>query len=167
MKTTKITKSNKSSISKGQALFLLLAGLFMGTIFTFGMHYWNAPVERANAIQKEAAFDYYKEDFSKHNTRGISVYFIDCEQLYIDGECVNDQLRKDLADISAGTKVELMIHPNSDTILDMRVQNQVILDFDDVQEKLSGENKIFFVLGILCYAIALGGLWQLIPKKQI
>lgn len=160
-------KTKNSPISKGNAIFLLLAGLFMGTVFTFGMHYWNAPIDQKDAIHKEATFDSYKEKTGKRNsTKEICVYFLDSEQLYIDGECVNDLLRNELSVIDAGTKVALMIHPNSDTILDMRVNGNIILEYYDVQEKLSAEKDTFLVLGIILYAMALYGLVNLIPKRK-
>lgn len=160
-------KRRKKNISRGEALFLVIAGLFIGTVFTFGMQYWNANIDQKDAIHKRAIFDSYKERFGRRNsTRGIDVYFLDCEQLYIDSECVDETLRDELSNIDSGTRVVLMIHPNSDTILDMRVDEKVILEFYDVQEKLGTEKDGFFVLGLILYAMALYGLTNLIPKRK-
>lgn len=160
-------KKRNVRISRGEALFLVIIGLFMGTVFIFGNQYWNAEVAQKDMIRKEVTFTSYKETFGKrHTTKGIYIYFSDCEQLYIDGVCVNDKLRTDLRSIKSGTKVTLMIHPNSDTILDMRVDGYVILEFNNVQDKLSTEKDGFFVLGLMLYVIAAYGVTNLIPRRK-
>lgn len=55
----------KKSISKGEAWFLLIAGLIMGTVFSFGMQYWNAPIAREEAIHTTAVFSSYKEQLNR------------------------------------------------------------------------------------------------------
>ena len=140
-------KKRKKRISKGEALLLVIIGLFLGTVFTFGNQYWNADVKQSDAIKKEAIFDSYKETFGKrHSTKGIYVYFFDCDQLYIDATCVNEKVRADLNNIESGTGVTLVIHPNSDTILDMRIGEYVILEFDNTMDKIKKEMLLDYLI---------------------
>lgn len=158
-------KNGKSGAS-GETIFLLIAGLLMGTVFVFGMRYWNAPVKTEDAIHTTAIFSSYDERFGKgHHTKGIDVFFDDCQQLSIDGACVNHELRSKLDHISSGTKVDLIIHPNANTILDMRNGDTVVLDFNDTSEKLSNEKDGFLALGLLCYAAATYALIRLIAQS--
>lgn len=160
-----IVKKRKKRISKGEALLLVIIGLFLGTVFTFGNQYWNADVKQSDAIKKEAIFDSYKETFGKrHSTKGIYVYFFDCDQLYIDATCVNEKVRADLNNIESGTGVTLVIHPNSDTILDMRIGEYVILEFDNTMDKIKKEMNAFFVMGLMLYAMGVYGLINLISR---
>ena len=52
---------SKKAITTMDAWFLLIAGLFLGTVFTFGMQYWNAPVARDDAIPATVVFSSYTE----------------------------------------------------------------------------------------------------------
>lgn len=160
-------KKRKNKISRGESLLLVIIGLFLGTVFTFGNQYWNADVKQSDTVQKEAIFASYREIFGKgYNTKGIYVYFLDYDQLYIDGTCVNEKLRADLNDIEPGTRVTLMLHPNSDTILDMRIEEYVILEFDTTQDKINKESDAFFVMGLIHYAMAIYGIANLIPRRK-
>lgn len=163
----KTYRSNKEPMSKSVALLLIIVGTFLGSVFIFGMNYWNAPIEREDAISFDATFLSYEESLNlREGTRGIDVYFSDYNQLYIDGTCVNDELRGKMEQLSPDTKVSLLVHPNSDTILDMHVNGNNILTFDEVQSKLSGENKGFFVLGLFMYFCALYALCSLATQSK-
>ena len=43
--------------TKGEAVFLLVAGLIIGTVFTFGVRYWNAPITEDEAQLVTGRFD--------------------------------------------------------------------------------------------------------------
>ena len=45
----------------GLAVFLLIAGLFLGSVFTFGMQYWNSEVTREEYTLIDTQFVSYKE----------------------------------------------------------------------------------------------------------
>ena len=45
----------------GLAIFLLIAGLLLGCVFTFGMQYWNANVIREECTVIDTEFVSYKE----------------------------------------------------------------------------------------------------------
>ena len=53
-------KRRKEPMPNIVALFLLVVGLFLGTVFTVGMSYWNAPLERDDAeeVAKVSALDF-------------------------------------------------------------------------------------------------------------
>ena len=42
----KMKRTKKAT--KGEAVFLLVAGLIIGTVFTFGVRYWNVPITEDN-----------------------------------------------------------------------------------------------------------------------
>lgn len=154
---------NKKSMIKGEAWFLLIAGLIMGTVFTFGMQYWNAPITQEEAIHTTAVFSSYKEQLKRGNVKEIIVRFEDHEQLYVDGVCINDELRKSIHDLVPGTELFLIVHPNSRKIMDLRIGEAVLLEFQDTSEKLTGEATCFMGLGLFCYVLSVCGLFR---KKQ-
>ena len=157
-------KSKK--MTTGEAILLLVAGLILGNVFIFGMRYWNAPVTADEAKCVTATFSSYKEIKRRGHVREIILRFDDHEQLYIDGVPIDDELRGAISEIEAGTTIEMMVHPNSNTILEMKFGTSKLLDFHDSVEKLSSEASGFMYLGILCYIMALLGAGHLVAPKR-
>ncbi|MBE5758930.1 MAG: hypothetical protein E7332_02740 [Clostridiales bacterium] len=156
-------KSRKPT--KGEAWQLLIIGLIMGTVFTFGTQYWNAPITPDEAEQVTATFSSYKEAKRKSHVKEIIIRFDDHEQLSIDGVSIDDDLRDAISEIEAGTTIEMLVHPNSNTILEMTIGNTKLLAFHDSMQKLSSEASVFICLGIFCYLSALIGAGYLIFGK--
>lgn len=141
---------------------MLVAGIILGSVFTFGMQYWNSDIKREDALRVEATYE--KCAISRHRSRGAVVYFTDNDPLSIDSACINDDLREALDGLEKGTGAIMLVHPNSDTILDMRVGGEYILDFADTQRKLKGENTGFLILGIFMYFCAAYAVYSLAKR---
>lgn len=154
-------------MTKGEAVFLLIAGLILGTVFTFGMKYWNAPVAQDEAQHISAVFSSAKVHLRRLNrVQEIIVCFEDHEQLYIDGACVDSELTDAVFGIDPGTAVEMVVSPNSDTILEMKAGTTKLLEYHDSVQKLSAEASEFMWLGVFCYMMALIGAGYLVLSKQ-
>lgn len=156
-------KSKK--MTKSEAIFLLIVGLIMGTVFTFGMKYWNDSIMQEEAQQVNAIFSSYKETKRRGRVQEIILRFDDHEQLYIDGVCIDNELCDTISEIMPGTILEMMVHPNSNTILEMETGTTKILEFNDSVQKLSSEASGFVYLGVLCYILALMGAGYFIYPK--
>lgn len=151
-------------ISVGTAVFMLVAGIILGSVFTFGMQYWNSYIKREDANRVEATYEKHAitSKISRRANSGAVVYFTDNDPLSIDSACINDDLREALDRLTKGTKAIMLVHPNSDTILDMRAGGQSILDFADTQRRLNGEKTGFLILGIFMYLCAAHAVYSLI-----
>ena len=157
-------KSKKPT--KGEAWLVLIIGLIMGTVFTFGTQYWNAPITPDEAEQVTATFSSYKETKRKSRIQEIILRFDDHEQLSIDRTSIDSDLRDAIREIEAGTTIEMLVHPNSNTILEMTIGNTKLLAFHESMQKLSSEIVPFMYLGIFCYLSALIGAGYLIFGKR-
>lgn len=157
-------KRTHSEISQDRAIFLLLAGLFLGTIFTFGMRYWHAPVSREDCTQVNTEFVSYRE----RTRRGsIQLIYIDCangQRYELDGACISQPVLDGVENLQPQEPITLLIHPNSDTIMEFSSESGTLMEFDDVAQRVAGDTLLFTVLGILMYAAALGGLYNLIRQ---
>lgn len=157
-------KRTHSEISQDRAIFLLLAGLFLGTIFTFGMRYWHAPVSREDCTQVNTEFVSYRE----RTRRGsIQLIYIDCangQRYELDGACISQPVLDGVENLQPQETITLLIHPNSDTIMEFSSESGTLMEFDDVAQRVAGDTLLFTVLGILMYATALGGLYNLIRQ---
>ena len=161
----KMKRTKKAT--KGEAVFLLVAGLIIGTVFTFGVKYWNAPITEDEAQLVTATFSSYKNSRNRRgNIREIIIRFTDHKQLYIDGSCIDDDLCDTINDIETGAVIELKVHPNSDTIVEMKVGKIQLLEFQDSIQKLSFEASGFTYLGIFCYIMALIGIIELFWQRK-
>ena len=83
------------------------------------------------------------------------VYFSDHEKLYMDGACFNMDVESALDNLKSGDKAELLLHPNSDYIWEMKCDETVILSFEDAKTRIRSENIAFSaILGAFGYLCA-------------
>ena len=157
---------NNRSMTKVEAWFLLIAGFIMGTVFTFGMQYWNAPVTKEESIHATAIYESYATQRERGRVKEITVRFKDHEQLYIDGACINDMLLNSIDNLVPGIELSMIVHPNSNTIMELHADNQVLLEFQNTSEKLTCEATGFMGLGLLCYVLSVCGLISLLFRKR-
>ena len=157
-------KSKK--MTKSEAIFMLIAGLIMGTVFTFGMKYWNAPVTKEESIHTTAIYESYATQRERGRVKEIIVRFKDHEQLYIDGVCINDMLLDSIDSFVPGIELSMIVHPNSNTIMELHTDSRVLLEFQNTSEKLTGEATGFMGLGLFCYVLSACGLISLLFRKR-
>lgn len=157
---------NRRSMTKAEAWFLLVAGLIMGTVFTFGMRYWNAPVTREEAVHTTAVYGSYATQQEQGRVKEIILRFEGLQQLYIDGACIDDELLENIAALAPGTELSMIVHPNSNKVLELRTGALELLGFESTSEKLTGEANGFMGLGLFCYALSVCGLTGLLFSKK-
>ena len=146
----------------GLAIFLLIAGLFLGSVFTFGMQYWNSEVTREDCTLIDTQFVSYKEIRQPKRPMEIKEIAVDCvnnERYFIDGVSINSDLRNSLSELSNHQKICILIHPNSNTIVEFSTENGTILTFNETIHKLGGEATGFLFLGLFMYFCSLVGLY--------
>lgn len=160
----KIRRKCNKSISKGSAVFLIVAGILLGTVFTVGMCYWTKPIEKADAIRLDATFTSYQKHYRRHNLNSLTLYFSDHESLSIDNACFTSDVLNHIENMTPGTVLELYVHPNSNTVLEMVCGGKVILDFNQAERRLTTKRVYFLILGIFMYAEAVFGVVKLLNK---
>ena len=154
-------------MSKRTAAFLLIAGLILGTFFTFGVRYWNAPIAREDTQQITATFSSSIERLKHGRVQEIILRFDDHKELRIDGSCVSNTLLEAIELLEPGSVLEMGVHPNSNTILELRCGTSKYLDFEDAMKHLGRESVGFTVLGIFCYLSFIFGFARLIlPRRK-
>lgn len=153
-------------MTEGEKIVESIFGLILGTIFIFGMGHWNAPVTRAEAWDVTATFSSFQESRKRGEVREIILRFDDHEQLYIDRLCIDEVLSGEIEALAPYTVVRLLVHPNSNTILEMTAGETTLLNLEESVEKLSGEVYGFRALGCVCYVLAIGGLVQVIMSNR-
>ena len=114
-------KRRKEPMSVFTAIVLLLVGIFIGSVFIFGQQYWHREIQKEEAIEVSASFRSFRVVYGRHDVlREVKINFEDHEPYYIDKPCVTEELLDALAEIEKGTEVQMLVHPNSDTIWEFR-----------------------------------------------
>ena len=154
-----------AKIPKIAAWFLVVAGILLGTVFSFGMHYWESSVSKEDALFVEATFSSYEGIYKRGDLKEIKMIFQDRKQLFIDGTCCSQSVQDKLESLKPGSVLQMYVHPHSSTLLEIKSDNNSILLFEESIEKLSSEVSVFLFLGIFMYACAVYGIIKLLLKQ--
>lgn len=160
-----IRRKFSNPIPKPGAIFLVITGILIGTVFTVGTHFWGARVTKVDAVSVSATFFAYKEVYRCGHIKEIIVRFVDHEQLTVDGVCLTREVISKVESLKPGTVLNLYIHPNSSNILEMVDNGDFIIVFDEAIDKLAAEVSGFTVLGIFMYFCAALGIIKLVKKE--
>ncbi|MBE6649272.1 MAG: hypothetical protein E7614_07140 [Ruminococcaceae bacterium] len=155
----------KSKVSLKIAIFLFTVGMILGTVFIFGMGYWNSNVTREECIEVKTHFLSYKEIKQQRRFNRIKQFAVDCtngERYFIDGVSINAEVSQMLSQLSEKQPITLLIHPNSNTIVEFSTKSISILEFNDTMKKLRTENTAFLFLGIFMYICMVVGLYYIV-----
>ena len=113
----------------GSAIFIFIIGICLGNVFTFGASHWNAEVEKDECCVIETEFISYDVQYeSKERIREIIIKCSNNERYYIDGTCASESVQNYLQALSEGEDITLLIHPNSNTILEFSSNKYTILN---------------------------------------
>ena len=147
----------------GSAILIFIIGICIGSVFTFGMSHWNAEVEKEECRVIETKFLSYDVQYeSKERIREIIIKCLNNERYYIDGTCANESVENYLQALSEGEDITLLVHPNSNTILQFSSDKYTIMSFNDSMTKIANEKNGFIGLGIFLYFSALIGLYYIV-----
>ena len=167
----KLTRRLKKLPSLGQAIFLLVAGLLMGTVFTVLMHHTQGPVTMEEARPVSAVMEDVRGSYGRRNRRNalreILIRFEDHAQLGIDYPVANQAMLDQLLSVAPGTTFDMLVHPNSSTILALSIDGEEIINFDNAMAKLRGETTAFFWMGVGLYILAAFGAYVVILRVKL
>ena len=156
----------KNLSKKAQAWICIIVGLIVGTVFTFGMQYWNAPITRDNAVYTEAIFSSYKEVYKYGKVNEIILLFENHDELTIDNTCCSQAVVDKIHSLKEGAILKIYYHPKSSKIMEMTCNGNVILQFEESASKLSRDRQAFTALGVFLYFGAVYGVFLLVREKR-
>lgn len=151
----------KDPMPLGLAIGVLIVGILLGSVFTFGMQYWNGKVPRESCAFVETKFLSYEEIRGRRPVE-IKEIAVDCangERYFIDGVCINTDLRDAVSALSKQEPITLLIHPSRSTIVEFSCMSGKLLVFEDTIQRLGSEATGFLYLGIFMYLCSLVGAY--------
>lgn len=134
---------------------LLLIAL--GSFCVIGKN-WYVGVDRADCISVEAIFDdcKYRSVDGGIDTNSIYLTFDDYgSNLDIHPSCASNILTDKLMHLKSGTKMNLMVYEKTLTVYEIKVNNEIWLDFDDACKKI--ENN-YSIIGYVAYVFLAAGV---------
>lgn len=152
-------------------IFFIVAGVLMGTVFMLNAWYFGKPIEKSEAISTSGTFHYFLRHSSKGSFTHASIHFTDRETLDIHGGCFNVDVEDALDTLEKGDKIEMLLHPISNDIWEMRSGDTTILSFEDAKDGMRVESIVWSVTLIpLCDLMAIIGVIsicvQFAPRKK-
>lgn len=156
---------SNDSMPFGVALALVIVGMFLGSIFSFGMQHWNKKVAQKDCIRIETQFWEYEDIRQSKRPATIKEIAIDCangKRYFIDGVSINSELREKVSKLAFNEDITLFIHPNSNTIVELSTNSDTILPFTETIDKLGEEATGFLFLGLFMYFCSLVGLYYVV-----
>ena len=160
-------RRKKQEMTFGTAVMLLVVGLILGSIFIFGSQYWGEPIQREDAVEISATYETYEINpgkIRKHHIKQIEITLTDHASVYIDGACVSEDVKDEIKALTEGAKLDMLVHPNSDTVWELKHGDKTILSFEESQKDIKNENVGFIILGMFMYFCAAIGLGSLLIK---
>lgn len=157
------------TMSLQKQLFVAIASLIVGSVFVFGMRYWNAQVERDDCevvtVQLESI-----EKVRGSSSSDLSSVNLKCtngSSYYIKGVCVSRSLLSALGSLPEGTQLTLTLHPNSDgKVLELSADGILLLDFDTAVSMLGKNSTAFSYIGLFMYLCSAILLVDIVQRKR-
>lgn len=164
--SNKWARKNNHDISRPRAIFIAVLSLLM-TLISAKVFLTNSPIDKSEAIEKTAVFDFCDIQYGKNFSLAYAeLFFENAEEEYIRGVCVNQDLRKDIEAIKKGTELHMLINPDNNYVLELKTDKEEILNFDYAQKKLRQEGVSFLYLGIFMLALCGYFVYKAITTKE-
>ncbi len=147
-------------LNRWVALVMAVISIFMGTVFSSTL-FLNQPITREDAIELTCT---YKEFIVYTGAKGsiteIKLLFYDGSAQYIDGSCVNDELKEKLEKTPIRTSFKMLVNPKNNYVVELVAGDVFLLDFKTAQKELEIDGVGFFYLGVAMYAFAIAFIVQ-------
>ena len=157
----------KRITQRERAVFLLVVGLILGTVFVFLVGYTNAPITKKQAVFAAPHFESYEVEYGKYKrVVEVIVRFSDHKQTSVAGSLANGDFMEKIDRIPPGTQVEMLLHPHSSGVLKLMHGEECLVRYDDAISEMATERKIGMCVGVFMYLLALIGAAKLIELRK-
>ena len=160
------------SLLKGAAIFLLIAGIYFGTLFTIVTWYDHGSVTIDQAVPMDAVYSFYEAIPHHYRSGGISnynikVYFSDGSYKTTDSTLIGDPEFSKLKKLKKGIVLHLLVHPRGSEILECKTDTDTIVDFEYRKSIDDRWLIISYFLGGFFYLCAFFALVKIIKKEVV
>lgn len=156
------------TMSLQKQLFAAIASLIVGSVFVFGMRYWNAQVERDDCeVVTTQLESIEKVRGSYSHIRYVKIKCANGSSYNIEDTCMSSSLLSALESLPEGTQLTLTLHPNSEgKVLELSADGTLLLDFDTAVSMLSKNSTAFSYIGLFMYLCSAILLVDIVQRKR-
>ena len=152
---TKLLNVFRTPIQKKAAWYVIIGGIIIGTVFCFGMPYWQGNVDMYETNAVRDYFDEYTINYStKGNIKNVRVRLTNQESYKIDSSCINGSLLENLQKIKHGSQIDIFLHPRSNYVMQLSTKDNELLSFETSRKQMGEEAIGFVYLGAFMYIMA-------------
>ena len=142
-------------IPVGVCIVLIVAFVAAGSLFIFFRMHYGDIIEREEAICESAVFESYVINVGRYSSViDVELHLEGGRLLFVDGECYNASLGDALDRLSGGEQLDMLLHPTTGAVLEIRCGEDTLLRFEDAIDGMIFENIGFAVIGTACYLCA-------------
>ena len=143
-------------------ILFIVGGIIIGNVFIIGTWHWGKLIGRDEAIPISANYETYELEYGRYGSiSGVELIFEDRESLYINSECYRVSVQDSLDDLDKGDRLDMLRHPNSDDVWEIRHGDEIILSFEESTDRVRAGNIGFTFLGVFGYSSAALGVASL------
>ena len=122
-------KRKSEPLNRWVAIVMALISILMGTVFLSTL-FLNRPIDREEATELTYTYkDFTGHEKGKGGFTEIKLIFSDGSAQYIDASCVTDEIFKAIEETAPGTKLNMLVNPKNNYILELIATDAVLLDF--------------------------------------
>lgn len=164
--SNKWARKSNHDISRPCAIFIAVLSLLM-TIMFANVFFTNSPIDKSEATEKTAVFDYYEIQYRRRRSLNyLTLFFKDEERQDIRGCCVRRALIEEVEKLKKGTVLHMLINPDNNYIVELKANEKEMLNFDYAQKMLRQEGVGFLYLGIFMLIVCCYFVYKAITTKE-
>ncbi len=129
---------NSIPVVLGTAIVAIALGLFF--IFSQGA---NKPIQREEAVSYSGEF--MKYDSSKNY---CGIHFKDGSYYNVYAHTETSDFRDTMKALDEGTKLDILVNPNNNYVVEIKTENEELLNFELSQQEIDAYDNGYVVLGI-------------------
>lgn len=138
-------------VNSPTALFIVgVLAIAFGVFFCY-INGNTAPVSRTEAVYYEGYFDWYDDSHEDYR----EIQFSDGSAFEVFAHTESEEFNYNINALPRGTKLYLLINPNSDYVAEVRTEDEELLNFDLSQKEIHKYHYGYIGIGI--FAGAIGG----------
>ena len=138
---------------KATIIFGVVTVLF-GLLFAFVLTGNTAPVSRNEALAYEGEFEKYRD-----GRNWSTIYFTDGTEHALYPHTLGQNVIDRLKALPRGTKLYLLVNPNTEYVAEIRTDDAEILNFESSQKELDDYQIGYTIIGVV---VALGGVFLIV-----
>ena len=143
---------------------LIVLSVFIATVFV-SMIFRTTDISAQEAVSVTGQYESYRAAHARHSVRYVDLIFSDGQRYTVDGCCANSKLLETLKNLPSGSEMELLLHPVTEGVLEIRTEGETPLVFSTALPSLRREAGGFFALGLFLYLGSGYLFWGMVRKK--